>query len=149
MHLVSSNCVQDVKDKLEISALNIMNYFASNELVANPTKTAFRPTKIVGEKLRVKKGDAIINESMTERALGVKVQRSLEFDDQTDIVISKMNHGLSILQQVQGTVRRDNIRRSGYVSFKIWYKCIPRHTIPKASASAQMNTFPITLPDYK
>ncbi len=100
-HGTSVNCVLS---KLEKEAANILQYFASNELVANPSKTAFlliRPTNHKEEPQKVKVGEATITESEYEKALGVKVSKSLSWKNHTDQVLSKMNSGLYAIKRLQ------------------------------------------------
>ena len=104
MHFVSAKTQEGVIKELENGATNILSYFASNELVANPTKTAFllfRPTKSIGSEQIITVGNAKIQESTSERVLGVQVQRTLEWDDHISKVLSKINYGLSVLRQLQ------------------------------------------------
>ena len=113
MHFVSSNSLQGVLDRLEAAAAKILVYFASNELVANPTKTAFllfRPTSRIESEYQVKVGGAIIREAVSERVLGIQVKRNLEWDDHVTKVLSKMSHGLATLRQLQGILRRQALQ---------------------------------------
>ena len=109
MHFTSAKTQEDVIRELENGANEILSYFASNELVANPTKTAFlffRPSKVIEAELSIKVGTAVIHESASERVLGIQVQRNLEWEDHITKVISKVNYGLSVLRQLQGVLRR-------------------------------------------
>ena len=113
MHFISAKTREEVIKGLEKGATNILGYFASNELVANPTKTAFllfRPSKSIESEQTIKVGSAVIQESASERVLGVQVQRTLEWDDHITKVISKVNYGLSVLRQLQGVLRREALK---------------------------------------
>ena len=103
IHHVEANTEEEAIRKLEEEAKNILAFFASNELLANPTKTAFlmlRPTKSSPEKqAKVILNGTSIEESISERILGIQIQRDLRWDEQVCKVLSKVNYGLSILRQ--------------------------------------------------
>ena len=113
LHFVSGDTIQDVIAGLEEAAKEIFRYFASNELVANPSKTAFllfRPSRNVDANVTIVIDGTKIEESVSERVLGIQVQRTLEWDEQVSKVISKMNYGLSTLRQLKGTLRKSALR---------------------------------------
>ena len=114
IHFVEADTEEEVMKKLENEACNIFCFFASNELVANTSKTAFlmfRPTKNATKHKRIIKiGDSLIEESESERILGLQVHQSLEWNDHINKVISKVNYGLATLKQLQGLMRRKALR---------------------------------------
>ena len=77
MHFVTANCAKEVVHQLEQGAREILSYFASNELVANPSKTAFllfRPAGAGGTNVDVSVGGTIMRESVSERIIGIQVR---------------------------------------------------------------------------
>ena len=113
MHFVTTSCPEETVKQLELGAKEILSYFASNELVANPSKTAFlmfRPSKNISEEMEANVGGTMIKESASERILGIQVQRTLEWDDHVKKVISKVNYGLSTMNQLQGFLRRKSLK---------------------------------------
>ena len=76
IHFVTADSLEEAKAILEEESRNIFSYFTSNELVANPAKTAFLmfcPGKPLGNKVCVTIGGATIEESESERILGIQV----------------------------------------------------------------------------
>ena len=109
IHFVEANSEEEAKFKLEQQAKNIFDYFASNELVANPSKTAFlmfRPGKSNGAPSSVRIDNTEIQESRSERILGIQVQSSLLWDDHISKVTSKVNYGLATVRQLRGLMTK-------------------------------------------
>ena len=146
MHFVTTSCPEETikqhelgaKEILsyfpsnELVAKEILSYFPSNELVANPSKTAFlmfRPCKAISQEKQANVGGTIIKESASERILGIQVQRTLEWDDHVKKVISKVNYGLSTMNQLQGFLRKKVIkgcgRRDCDVTSQVRNWCVP------------------------
>ncbi len=83
----------------------MFRYFASNNLVANANKTAFLLIRPNGKKeeasYNINLGGSLIEESKSERILGIQVQNDLKWEDHVDKVIGKVNHGLYTLRRLQ------------------------------------------------
>ena len=109
IHFVTGDNEQQVIEILESAASDILSYFASNELVANLSKTAFLmfcPGKITNKKAVANIGGTHIVESESERILGIQVQNTLKWDDHIAKVISKVNYGLATLRQLKGLLNQ-------------------------------------------
>ena len=129
LHFISSTDADKVITRLEKQARNIFTYFASNELVANPAKTAFimfRPSKTIGKQYEVNIDGTLIKESESERVLGVQVQRNLQWNEHGSKIMKKINYGLSKLKQLRGLMRQKSLKiiAEGIVLSHIRY-CIP------------------------
>ncbi len=95
---------REVISILKTEAEKILQYFASNELVANPTKTAFLllcPSAHRRDCEQVRVGDAIISESKSEKVLGVQITSSLSWKKHTEQVLSRMTSGIYSLKRLQ------------------------------------------------
>jgi len=113
IHFVSADSEDEAIKKLEEEARKIFTYFASNELVANPSKTAFlmiRPTQHVEKERSIRINDAIIKESKSERILGIQVQRSLEWNEQVEKVLKKVNYGIATIRQLKSRMRKKSLK---------------------------------------
>jgi len=113
IHHVSADSAEEAVDKLEKEAKKIFAYFASNELVANPSKTAFlmiRPSKSVTNEMSILVNGVKIKESISERILGIQVQRSLQWNEQVDKVLRKVNYGIATLRQLRGIIRKKGLK---------------------------------------
>ena len=66
----------------------------------------FRPGKTNGSLSSVKIDNTIIQESRSERILGIQVQGSLRWDDHVSKVLGKVNYGLSTLRQLKGLMNK-------------------------------------------
>ena len=113
LHFVSSMNPQEVINGLEEQARELFTFFASNELVANPGKTAFlmfKPTRSTADSFVVNIDGVKIKESECERILGVHVQQNLQWDTHVDKIIGKVNYGLSKLKQLQGIMRQKSLK---------------------------------------
>jgi len=113
IHYVSGRSEEKVIEMLENEARRIFSYFSSNDLVANPSKTAFlliRPNGSTVKRRKITLGESIIEESESERILGLQVQRTLEWNEHLAKVTSKVNHGIAMLRQLQGLMRKNALK---------------------------------------
>ena len=68
------------------------------------------PVKNFKDKTSINIGSTRIEESYTERILGVQVQNTLECDDHVSKVISKVNHGLATIRMLRGLLQRKALK---------------------------------------
>ena len=102
LHFLSANTPEEVIEKLETGSKEILTYFASNELVANSTKTYFiMPTKLCGGEFTVNIDRDVIRESKSERILGFQVQKSLEWQEHIKKSSPKQTRAWLLLDRLQ------------------------------------------------
>ena len=112
---ISGDNPAEVLKKLEIQSRNLFHFFASNELVANPSKTCLM---MFGPKRRKEEEkfsvwldeNTKIVESESERILGVQVQNSLEWSHHVQKVKGKVNYGIATLRRLHGLLRRKHLK---------------------------------------
>ncbi len=89
---------------LEEQAKKTFEYFASNSLVANESKTVFMLVRPKGEKctstFKIKLGEEYIEESRSEKLLGIMLQNDLKWNDHMEKVSKKVNYGLYQLKRL-------------------------------------------------
>jgi len=112
---------------LEAEGANILKYFASNRLVANPSKTAlvvFRPK--AQDLFRIKLSGEVIEETSSEKLLGVYVQNDLKWTKQIEKLTSEVNYAVSVLARLKDHLGKKElgIIADGLVMSKIRY-CLP------------------------
>ena len=118
---------EKVIEDLENEAKNLFCYFSSNNLVANPSKTAFMMFRPKNSKKKNKltinlQGNKIV-ESESERILGIQVRNDFEWEEHAKKVIKRVNHGLYTLRRCQQVTGTKNLKiiSSGLVSAHINY----------------------------
>jgi len=117
----------ELRNKLEAEGANILKYFASNRLVANPSKTAlvvFRPK--AQDSFRIKLSGEVIEETSSEKLLGVYVQNDLKWTKQIEKLTSEVNYAVSVLARLKVHLGKKElgIIADGLVMSKIRY-CLP------------------------
>ena len=79
---VAGRSVEDVLEKLEHDALNVLRFMSSNQLVANPAKTNLLLFNHNGDLKSAKLGDEIVEESKCAKLLGIKLEPDLKWKKQ-------------------------------------------------------------------
>ena len=108
---------EDVIKSLEEQSVDVFEYFARNELVANPDKTAFllfgpKKRSEIDPRYSIMLGkDTNVMESEDERILGVQVHRSLQWKCHLEKVKKKLNYGITTLKRLQGLMRRNHLKQ--------------------------------------
>ena len=114
----SSKIVKEVLDKLEKDAKGIMEFMASNGLVANPQKTVFMLLgNKQGEAVSVKVGDTEIQQSTTARLLGVEIDEEQKWKPQVDKLITALDRRLFYLRRIAGKISNKGLKK---VTDSIW-----------------------------
>ena len=103
---------------LEEDAKNVLQYMASNGLVANPTKTAFMILNHKQEKgaipEQIKIGQAVIMAESNAKLLGVTLDNNQKWKTQIQGVggtISNLNSRLYLLRRLARVISKDRLRR--------------------------------------
>ena len=81
--------------------------------MANAAKTTFMMFRLKSRNDRdfsIRVDGAVVQESRSERILGFQVERSLDWGDHVKKVISRVNHGLATLRNLQGLLRKNSLR---------------------------------------
>ena len=131
----------EVIKQLQDEAIRILTYFTSNELVANPTKTAFlmiRPTRKQDDCHEVRVGEALIKESSTEKVLGVQVSNSLKWKTHMEQVRAKMSRGIYTVKRLRPLLGDKQLRMvaDGLVMSHVRY-CAPVYLSEKVRLSSE------------
>ena len=111
---ISGNSPEIVINQLQEQARNIFKFFASNSLVANPTKTAFMLFRPKGKKnngsheVSVGK-DIKIAESTQEKVLGLTINNNLNWNDHIKTMKRKINLGLHTLGRLKKFLAKDHL----------------------------------------
>ena len=123
---VSADTETNLINRLEEVGDCVLGFFASNELIANADKTGlliFRPHKINGGKLCITLGNEVIEESLEEKILGVKVQSDLKWDSQFKATKSELNHRIGVMSRLKNILRKRELKTiaEGLINSKIRY----------------------------
>ena len=108
----SSSCSgkseQEVKEKLEEDAEEILKYMASNGLVANPTKTTLlMMNQNTEERIKIKVGEANIEQERVAKLQGVVVDDELSWREQIHEkgeVISSLNQPTHLIKRLRNHI---------------------------------------------
>ena len=121
---VEANDDTELRSKLEEEGENILRYFASNQLVANASKTAL---VVFGSKshepFKITLSNEAIIEMEEEKLLGITVQSDLKFTRQFDRVTTEANYALSTLKRLRQHLGNKELRTiaDGLVMSKLRY----------------------------
>ena len=99
--------LQDVLEKLEHEAKNILSFMASNSLVANEAKTTFM---ILSNTLKV--GNTIIPELHEQKLLGVTFSSDRKWSKHVESIVEKLNHRLYILRNISHYEHHNLLQRA-------------------------------------
>lgn len=93
-----------VLKKLEEEALNILEFMASNSLIANEKKTELliiRPTARKTPDVQIKVGDAEITESSIIRLLGLLIDSDMKWNSQLEQVTNTITTRIGLLRRLR------------------------------------------------
>ena len=114
----SSKQIEEVMRRLEKNAEGVLNYMASNGLVANPGKTVFM---VIGqkqeEKLTVKVGDTMIPQTSSSRLLGMDVDDDLKWKTHVHKLVVTLDRRLFQLRRLSGQISSEAMKK---VSDSLW-----------------------------
>jgi len=129
---IEANTLTELKEKIESEGEKVLKFFASNGMVANPSKTGllvFRPSiRAEDTPLKCRLSDQEIAESSEERILGVVVSNDLKWTSHVRKVKSECNYYLSVLRRLQRVLGYTQLKMiaDGVVMSRLRY-CIAVH----------------------
>lgn len=150
---VSANDLDELKNKLEEDAKAVLNYMASNGLVANEAKTAlliFRKNKRCPEEVSVKVGKATVPESACENFLGIKMSRDLSWKPHIQQLCQSLRHKNFMLRRLSKALPSETLLKvlDGLVFSTVRY-CLPvfaqARIRPSDPSSEDLNTVQVQL----
>ena len=101
-----------LKKSMEVEANKVLSFMASNELVANPTKTEMMimcRNKVDVSKETLRLGDAMITAKSEVKLLGMKISSDLSWKGQVRETVQKINQGLGVMRRLATRIRRDEL----------------------------------------
>ena len=140
----SSDSIDDVIEALEEEAHKVLRFFASNGLVANPSKTKFLLLRSKANKswpvCSVKIGEHIINESKAEKILGVIVNNRLNWSDHFEHLDSTLRQRAGIIKRLGFKIPRKAVIKllDGIMYSHVRY-CLPVFSLPRLSNDQPVN----------
>ena len=123
---VVGNSLEDVCKLAEIESEKVMNYFAINRMVTNPSKTGFlviRPGKTQQNSASIKIANECISEIQEAKILGLWVTNDLKWKKQIETLISDTNYSLSVLRRLKKLMSSRELRMlaEGLIMSKLRY----------------------------
>ena len=110
---LSGKDLQEIIRKMEIDAVNVLKFMASNGLVANPTKTTLlflNHGKLEEQELSIKIGKVNITKVSNAKLLGITFDDDLKWNSQVygkGGVLSCLNQRLFVLRRLKNFVNRE------------------------------------------
>ena len=96
--------IEEIKDKLEGDAKNILAFMASNGLIANETKTEFL---LLNEKVNFSSplteltvGTAVVNRCSSTKLLGIMIDEAQEWSEHFKTVRTSLNQRLFVIRRI-------------------------------------------------
>ena len=125
---ISAKTTMELKDKLEMEAENILAFMASNGLCANPSKTGLlvhRPKSIVNVPLEISVTGSRINESTSQKLLGIEISSDLVWSDHLKKLEEKIRMGITMIKRLKAKLPKVNMNAilQGLVVSHIRYGC--------------------------
>ena len=108
----SSSCkgknIEEVKTKLETDAQNLLEFMASNGLVANASKTVLmilnNKAKLAENKLSIKVGQTEIEPEANTKLLGVKIEENQKWNTQCKDMVRALNARLFQIRRIKNQI---------------------------------------------
>ena len=130
MILVEADSIDELRWKLETEGGKVLRFFASNRLIANPSKTGllvFRP-KVTANALTMEVilGGEKIVESSEQKVLGIIIDKDLKWAKQMDKIAGECNYRLSTLRRLRYYLNTQQVRTiaEGLIMSRLRY-CLP------------------------
>jgi len=121
---IVGECEEAIIKDLELETENLMIYMASNNLVANPGKTAFMMLGKKSQQLqKIQVCGSDIKESETEKLLGLYISKDLSWDEHVNQITSTLNYRLYVLRKLSLSMDRKSLKQvaEGLIMSKIRY----------------------------
>ena len=119
---------QEIIIKLERNSLTVFEYFSSNNLVANKDKTCFMfmdKNQNRKDQKELNIGGTIVKESESDKLLGLRIDRKIEWKEQVKDVENCLNHRVYKLKKIRPYVSGNQLNTiaNGIAMSKIQYSC--------------------------
>jgi len=131
MVIVEAQTLEELREKLKIEGEKVLRFFASNRLVANPSKTGlliFRPNQaaISESKVSIELGGENVTESTEQKVLGITISNDLKWSKQIEQIKNDCHYRLSILRRLRKylSCRQLKTIAEGIIMSRLRY-CLP------------------------
>ena len=104
---------EEIRTRLEEDALNVLDFMASNGLVANKAKTEFlllnerRTDDLILTEIKV--GNTIIQRTDHTKLLGVQIEETQEWNEHLKCLKSSLNHRLFVIRRVAQQIPKNKL----------------------------------------
>ena len=112
---------EEMMKKLSIDAGNVLDFMASNGLVANASKTVFMVLNTGSnnkEKNSIIVGECEVPQSSETKLLGMQVQDSMKWDKNTTEMVSALNSRLFQIRRIKNHIPKSQLRK---VIHSLWF----------------------------
>ena len=109
----------EVVRKVEEDVRAVLEFMASNGLVANPTKTTFLMLNHRGEeeKVKVEIGGCKIEQEGTAKLLGMKIDDDMKWSSHIKGLVSALNQRTSVLRRMKNHLNDERLKK---IVDRIW-----------------------------
>jgi len=128
---MEADSLAELKVLLQEEGTRVLSFFASNEMVANPSKTAMlilRPAipRVRESPFEIKLREATIIESQHERLLGVHFTSDLRWNNHVEKLKSETSYALSVLSRLKHLLSSKHLKAiaNGIIMSRLRY-CLP------------------------
>ena len=107
-----ANTMEEMKEKLEVDAVEVLRFMASNGLVANPQKTVFMIlNNKSGERQTIEVGNDKIEESEHTKLLGMEIQENQKWSVHFKKLKNALNHRLFQIRRIRNQLPKEQIMK--------------------------------------
>jgi hypothetical protein len=104
--------MEEMKEKLEVDAVEVLRFMASNGLVANPQKTVFMIlNNKSGERQTIEVGNDKIEESEHTKLLGMEIQENQKWSVHFKKLKNALNHRLFQIRRIRNQLPKEQIMK--------------------------------------
>ena len=106
-----SKCIVEIKTRLEEDAKNVLDFMASNGLIANQAKTEFLLLNDKGDSnLReIRVGETAVQRTANTKLLGIQIEESQEWNAHLKTLKTSLNQRLFVIRRVMRQIPRDKL----------------------------------------
>ncbi len=112
---VTASSMEDLRERLEIDANNILTFMASNGLCANPAKTGLLVMRPPGRQslpgpLKIRVSGEQITESESHKLLGITVSNDLLWQHHIKNIEDQIRAGICMIKRLKSQIPRADLR---------------------------------------